>query len=53
MPPPLVQHPYVITVASSEGIRVTHRLSSLLVTQNKSLSPPCTDGAGISTSSST
>ena len=49
--PPLVQHPNVIVMASATSIRVICHLSSLLVTETRSLLPPPIDDIGASTSS--
>ena len=50
-PPPRVQHLGIIAKASSQTIRVIHRLSSLLISQARSVLPPHVDDAGVSSSS--
>ena len=46
-----MQHHDIITEASSQTIRVIHRLSSLLISQARSVLPPCVDDVGVSSSS--
>ena len=46
-----MQHPDIITEASSKTIRAIHRLSSLLISQARLVLPPCVDDVGASSSS--
>ena len=50
-PPPRVQHPDIMIEASSQTIRVIHRLSSLMISQARSVLPPRVDDVGASSSS--
>ena len=50
-PPPRVQHPDIMTEATSQTIRAIHRLSSLMISQARSVLPPRVDDASASSSS--